>query len=118
MKKSLKQLCLALVAGLPSDELDRYLGGPLARTTTRSLIEPAGLRRRLRTLQRDGFAWGLGEFDEAINSVAAPLTNRRGTTVAALHIHGPAFRFPIEGQADEIGRLVRDTADRLGRRLT
>jgi DNA-binding IclR family transcriptional regulator len=37
--------------------------------------------------------------------------------VAALHVHGPSFRYPARGRADAIAALVRDMAARLSAQL-
>jgi IclR family acetate operon transcriptional repressor len=105
-----------LLVGAGPDVVDRLLSGPLTRSTERSLTDPAQVRARLEQVEREGHAWGCGEFDDSINSVAAPV-RRRGAIVAAVHVHGPAFRFPADGAAGEVAALVRDIADRLSDRL-
>lgn len=107
-----------LAAGLPAEEIDRLLDQPLDASTERSLVDPEAIRRRLEEVRRIGHVWGCGEFDDGINSVAAPVVDGRGVTVAALHIHGPAYRFPEPDQSDHITRLVVDAALRLSERLT
>ena len=79
--------------------LERYLEGPLERFTDRTVIDPAALRERLRHVRRDGFAWAREEFDRGISSVAAPIADASGEVVAAVHLHGPSYRFP--GPNDE-----------------
>ncbi len=109
---------LVMVAALEPDEIDRHLRGPLTRTTDASISEPDDLRRRLGEIKRTGHAWVYGEFDTDLNSVAAPVVDARGVAMAAIHIHGPAYRFPEPKQAREIGVLVSETAQRLSSRLT
>jgi IclR family transcriptional regulator, acetate operon repressor len=79
--------------------VERYLEGPLERFTDRTVTDPAGLRERLRQVQRDGYAWAREEFDHGINSVAAPIADASGEVIAAVHLHGPSYRFP--GPTDE-----------------
>ena len=38
--------------------------------------------------------WTTGEFDDGITSVAAPVVGPSGAVVAAMHCHGPSYRFP------------------------
>ena len=45
-------------------------------------------------MREAGYAWGLEEFAEGIDSVAAPMRDARGKAIAAMHVHGPAYRFP------------------------
>jgi IclR family transcriptional regulator, acetate operon repressor len=83
-----------LLAHLPPAELDRFLTEPLERFTPRTLTDPPALRRRLDTVREEGIAWVHEEFDLGIDSVAAPVLDRRGSAVAAVHVHGPSYRFP------------------------
>lgn len=111
---------LAMLAHAPAATVDAYLaaGRPLARATDRSVTAPAAIRDRLGEVRRQGWIWFNREFDESLCSVAAPVVRADGTAVAALHVHGPAYRFPGEG-VDEgaIGRTVRAAADRLAAQL-
>ena len=50
-------------------------------------------------------------------SVAAPIADASGEVIAAVHVHGPSYRFPPEGQADAIGETVEAAASRIGARL-
>lgn len=108
---------LVLVAGLPSKEIERYLTSPLADPTEKSITDPAELDRRLAEARHQGAAWTIGEFDEGINSIAAPVSDARGRTVAAINVHGPAYRFPPEGKEQELADLVRSTAEQLSTRM-
>nr|MBA3288480.1 hypothetical protein [Acidimicrobiia bacterium] len=57
------------------------------------------------------------EFLAGISSVAAPVLGTGGEAVAAIHVHGPAYRFPAEGAADDIAASVTEAARRLSARL-
>ncbi len=111
---------LALLAHAPPGVVAEYLaGGPLARATDRSVTAPAAIRRRLDEVRRQGWIWFHREFDDSLCSVAAPALRKDGTAVAALHVHGPAYRFPGHGaDEDAIGRAVRAAADRLAAQLS
>jgi DNA-binding IclR family transcriptional regulator len=78
---------------------ERYLESPLERFTDRTLVSPDALRERLREVRTDGYAWAREEFDRGINSVAAPIADASGEVIAAVHLHGPSYRFP--GPNDE-----------------
>ena len=81
------------------------------------MTDPAAIRRRLDDVRRRGWIWFHREFDDSLCSVAAPVCRPDGTAVAALHVHGPAYRFPGEADQDGIGRTVRAAADRLAEQL-
>ena len=108
---------LAMLSATKPRCVERYLGRKLERTTDNSVIDPEQIRRRLDDARTTGYLWFHREFDESICSVAAPVLDTDGTAVAAIHIHGPAFRFPGEHSETEIGTLVRDTAIRLAEQL-
>jgi IclR family pca regulon transcriptional regulator len=90
------------------------LARPLVGFTSRTITDPARLAERLEQIRRDGYGWIFEEFQDGANSVAAPVRNRAGEVIAAVHAHGPAFRFPGERDAAEVAALVVVAADRTG----
>jgi DNA-binding IclR family transcriptional regulator len=108
---------LVLLAEWPEDALDAYLAGELAALTRRTVTDPARLRARLAAVREAGFAWGLEEFAEGIDSVAAPIRDGRGKAVAAIHVHGPAYRFPPADTADSVAARVAAAADEASAQL-
>lgn len=105
---------LVMLATWPPERLERFLERPLEAFTDNTLIDPESLRKRLVDVRRDGFAWGFEEFTEGLNSVAAPVFDVRGRLVGALHVHGPAYRFPSDERIESLGHQLIDTAKRLG----
>jgi DNA-binding IclR family transcriptional regulator len=107
---------LVFLAQLPPATLDAYLAQPLEAFTPRTLTAPDVLRERLAGVRADGYAWVHEEFAEGLSSVAAGVADTTGTLTAAVHIHGPAYRFP-GGREAEIGDLVLEAATRASERL-
>ncbi|MCU1464684.1 MAG: putative iclR family transcriptional regulator [Actinomycetia bacterium] len=105
---------LVLLAAQPASVVTAYLAHPPARFTRHTMTQPARIKRRLATIRREGHAWTIGEFDEGISSVAAPVVDAHGTTVAAIHCHGPSYRFPGRATADTIASRVTAIARELG----
>jgi DNA-binding IclR family transcriptional regulator len=105
------------LAQLPAPMLARYLAEPLERFTPRTLTDAGALLERLRDVRRDGHAWVREEYALGISSVAAPVADARGELVAAVHVHGPSYRFPAEGEEGMIAQAVRAAAARIGIRL-
>jgi len=105
---------LVLLAAQPAPTIAAYLSRPLARYTDRTVTRPARIKRRLADVRRAGHVWTIGEFDDGITSVAAPVVDRRGTTVAAIHCHGPSYRFPGDADVEAVAAQVHDAARRLG----
>ena len=90
-----------------------YLARPLEGFTPRTLTDPDAVRERLHAIRRTGYAWAIEEFDEGISSVAAPIADASGEVVAALHLHGPSYRFPPPGRESELSALVVAAAARI-----
>lgn len=108
---------IVLLAGLDEDEVTKLLDGPLERNTANSVVNPEEIRTRVSELRRIGYFWAYAEFSESINSVAAPVRDQSGRIMAAIHVQGPAYRFPEPGQAATIGRQVREAGERLSAHL-
>ena len=87
-----------LLAHAPTTFVQRYLGRPMEPFTARTLVTADALLERMRAIRRDGYTWALEEFDEGISSVAAPVADASGEVVAAVHLHGPSYRFPAAGR--------------------
>jgi DNA-binding IclR family transcriptional regulator len=109
---------LVLLAEWPPDAIDAYLGRELDRLTPRTVVEPAAVRRRLEQVRRDGHAWGYEEFADGIVSVAAPVRDARSKAVAAIHVHGPAYRFPARAAEATVAEHVDAAAAALSAALT
>jgi DNA-binding IclR family transcriptional regulator len=99
---------LVFLAHLPPAELERFLAAPLERFTPHTMTDPVVLRDRLAQVRRDGYAWVHEEFDIGINSIAAAVLGDDGLAVAAVHVHGPSYRFP--GTTSETAVAARVTA--------
>jgi DNA-binding IclR family transcriptional regulator len=105
------------LAHLGEAALERCLALPRVAFTARTLTDSAALRDRLRQVQLDGFAWVREEFAEGLNSVAAPVAGPDGEIVAAVHLHGPSYRFPEPGREADVAAFVVGAAARLSARL-
>ena len=108
---------LAVLALRPPADIDAYLDGTLERFTARTMTDPSALRERLRRIQLEGYAWTAGEYTEDISSVAAGIADARGEVVAAVHVHGPSYRFPPAGRDAALGLQIATAATRIARSL-
>jgi DNA-binding IclR family transcriptional regulator len=102
-----------LLAFRSAAAVDRYLSRPLEALTPRTLVDPDAVRARLREIRRTGYGWAIEEFDPGISSVAAPIADASGEVVAAVHLHGPSYRFPDPGAVGDLSRLVVTGAARI-----
>jgi DNA-binding IclR family transcriptional regulator len=102
-----------LLAFRPPASIERYLERPRERFTDRTLVDAEELRARLREVRRNGFAWVRQEFEIGIDSLAAPIADASGEVVAAVHVHGPSYRFPAAGSEAAIAERIVTTAARI-----
>jgi len=105
-----------LLANLPPAQLDRTLRGwePVAMTAN-TITNLAGLRTELEQVRLRGYALNVEEAEDAVHSVAAPIRDHAGRTIAGLSLAGPTDRVDV---ADH--RLVHEvltTAAHVSRRL-
>ncbi len=108
---------LVILAHSPESYVDEFLSGSLERYTPRTMTNPQQLRDRLDRIRSTGYSWVFEEFAEGINSVAAPIIENDDRVVAALHIHGPAYRFPKPELTHDHGLAIRQAANRLASQL-
>jgi DNA-binding IclR family transcriptional regulator len=105
------------LAHMSATAVERYLALPRVAFTARTITDSAALAERLRQVQLDGFAWVREEFAEGLCSIAAPVAGDGGEIVAAVHVHGPSYRFPTAGGEGRVTELVVGAARRLSDRL-
>lgn len=108
---------LVIMAHWPEQQIARYLSRDLERMTPNTVTDPDRIRERLTAVRAQGYTWVYEEFVEGINSVAAAVLERSGLIAAAIHVHGPAYRFPGDNDPDSIGEAVADTAYQLSAAL-
>ena len=71
----------------------RLRGGALTAFTERTIVDRAVLEVEVAKARETGWAQALGEREEDLNAVAAPILGRSGKLVAILGVQGPAVRF-------------------------
>lgn len=108
---------LVFLAHRPAAAVERYLAGPLLALTPRTTTDPDVIRERLRAVALAGYAWVHDEFADGISSVAAGIADASGEVIAAVHVHGPSYRFPPPGRDAALGLHVTTTANRVARSL-
>jgi IclR family pca regulon transcriptional regulator len=108
---------LVFLAFRPASAVERYLADPPVALTERTVTDPAVIRERLRAIALAGFAWVHDEFAMGISSVAAGIADASGEIVAAIHVHGPSYRFPPAGREAALGLQAATTATRITKAL-
>lgn len=90
--------------------------GRLAALTPHTLTGRAALEASLEEVRDRGWSSSVGEFEEGLNGVAAPIFGRDGECVGAIGVSGPAYRVPVERLA-ELGRRCISAAEAIEARL-
>jgi IclR family acetate operon transcriptional repressor len=103
----------AILAALPDQELDEYLGQPLVRRTAMSVVDPAKLREELEVVKELGYASALGSNRIGVGAVGAAISDPQGRPFAAISASGPLSRMTPE-RTVSIGPMIRDAAHRIG----
>ncbi len=86
-----------LLAGLPDEELERFLAsGPFERFTERTLTDADGLRAAVREAREQGWALVDQELELGLRSIAAPIVGQGGRTIAALNTSASASRVSLD----------------------
>ena len=95
--------------------------GPLTVFTERTIVDREALAREVGHVRRRGWAQAVGEREDDLNAVAAPVRGSRGELAAVLGIQGPASRFGENAMARAREPLLARAAavsDALGWRPT
>jgi len=83
----------ALIAFQPASTIDRIVGGgTVERRTPRTLIDPGPLKEELANIRARGYATDDEEYELGVRSIAAPIRDDSGNSVAAVGVTGPKQR--------------------------
>jgi len=88
---------------------------PLEPLTDATVTDPARLRVILDEVRRRGFARSIGELEDGLVTIAAPVLSE-GRAVAAVSLSGPTFRIAARDHA-HLTRMVSDAATSIGHRV-
>jgi DNA-binding IclR family transcriptional regulator len=95
--------------------------GRLQAFTERTIVDRSALAGEIERVRGQGWAQALGEREEDLNALAAPVRGSRGALAAVLGIQGPASRFGDDAMARALEPLLARAAavsDALGGRPT
>jgi IclR family transcriptional regulator, pca regulon regulatory protein len=86
-----------LLAALSPEALEDYLErAELRRLTSHTIVLPAALRAELDIVRGRGWAMVDQELEEGLRSIAAPIRDRTGRTVAAVNVSTHATRTSVQ----------------------
>jgi len=82
-----------LLAGLPDAQVLRLLqASPIEQRTRHTITDTGALLAKVQQARRQGWAHINQELEEGLVSIAAPVTDRSGRTIAAINVSGQANR--------------------------
>ncbi len=84
--------------------------------TERTITRADDLRSELEGVRRDGWAVSVGEFEDGLHGVAAPIFDASEFCRAALSVAGPSYRMP-PARLPELAELCSEAAMEIGTRL-
>jgi DNA-binding IclR family transcriptional regulator len=105
-----------LLAHLPPDSLENRLKKPLIRLTSKTITDPATLRKELATVRRQGYAIADQEIEVGFMAIGAPIYDHKGEAVAAVSVNGPTARLTPD-RIPEVAALVQAVAGRISSQL-
>lgn len=107
-----------LLASLPDDEvLQRLKAHPPQALTRHTVTDVADVMAKVRTARKQGWCLVNQELEEGLISLAAPVIDRSGRTVAALNISGQANRSSAKAMQDSMLPALLAAAQSISRLL-
>ena len=107
-----------LLGGLSDREAARRLRASQPKPLTRhTLTDPATLLARIVQARRQGWCLVNQELEEGLISMAAPITNRAGRTIAAINVSGQANRTSARLMQDTMLPALREAAQSISNLL-
>lgn len=100
-----------LLASLPDDELDAYLGeAELPRILPRTITDPGELRAQLEQVREAGYALADEELEEGLVAVAAPVRGRDRRAVGAINLSTHVMRRSVASVRSDLVKPLLRTA--------
>lgn len=107
-----------LLAGLPDEQVVALLqASELEARTRHTLVDVDALLAKVQQARRQGWCLVNQELEEGLVSIAAPVVDRAGRTIAALNISGQVNRTPARQVQETMVPPLREAAAEVSRRL-
>ncbi|WIX83117.1 IclR family transcriptional regulator C-terminal domain-containing protein [Amycolatopsis carbonis] len=107
-----------LLSALSTEDFTAYLDrSEFHPRTPKTPVTPDEIRRRVDLVREQGAAFTDEELEYGLRSLAVPVFDSRGRTVAAMSVSATAGRISMDQLRDEFLPVLRDQAEQLGRKL-
>ena len=108
----------AILAFLPQDERRRILAQKgMRKYTANTITNLKEFEAECKRIREQGYAFDLGEHEEEIRCVAAPILDHTGRPIAAISVAIPAFRADLARLKDiapKVEAAARAVSEKLG----
>jgi IclR family transcriptional regulator, pca regulon regulatory protein len=100
-----------LLAGLPHEELERYLAeATFEAFTERTITDPDRLRQIVAQVRRDGYSIIDQELEHGLRAIAVPIRDSSGTVTAAVNVSAHASRLTTDAMRTQLLPALLETA--------
>ncbi|HEX9065387.1 MAG TPA: IclR family transcriptional regulator [Streptosporangiaceae bacterium] len=100
-----------LLAGLPEDELDKYLTeATFEAFTAQTETDPGRLRELIAEAGQQGYSIVDQELEEGLRAIAAPIRDSSGAVTAAINVSAHASRYSTDDMLTRLLPALLDTA--------
>lgn len=107
-----------LLAGLDDERLEAQLAGTeLIARTPHTITEPSRLREELLRIRKQGWALINEELEEGLISLAAPITTRKGSAMAAINVSTHTSRMSVDTMQSVVLPRLQKTARQISERV-
>jgi len=103
-----------IVADLPSEEQHAFMKvAPLPKMTSKTTTSKAELKKALIKIHQQGWALLDQELEDGVRSIAAPIRDRTGRTIAAINVGTQSGRVSMKQLSEEFLPLLIKTASEI-----
>ncbi len=101
-----------LLAGLPDDQFEAYLTRLTPRNyTSRTITEASAIRQVVLEVRSSGYSIADSELETGLCSIAVPITDTQGRTLASVNATAPSGRVSRSEMLERFLPLLRQIAD-------
>lgn len=106
----------AMLAFFPEEEVDKLIPEKMGRYTKNTLTTRNELKAQFDEIRKTGVAYDMGEIDEDVYSIAAPVFDHNNKAVAAVAVGSFSSRMKVLFE-DNVADAVKKTAGKISDRL-